>query len=438
MECHVMAAEKQNIMIFSLKIRAFIALQLYRFAYTLAMVPAVLCLPLLRRYSRRLREGISDYLGFVSPIAERPSFWVHGVSMGESMVSAGFAVELKKRFPGHQIVFTTTHPEVLAMVKKRHIADAVAYFPLDNFLTMANAFRRWKPEAVFVAETDFWPEFSWQCYSRKIPLVLINGRLSSKLASFYASFKGLSEIIFSSYTLLLVQSEIDCCRLKSIGVDQSHIKVLGNMKADLTVTKAAGDMTDFVNWLAGRRCVVFGSLHPQEFDMLKMLFVSLVERGIAVIVAPRNLADTKRWHAELKQMLVKVAFRSDMSAQSSFSLMILDSMGELASIYGLASAAFVGGTLDSRVGGHNPLEVMQRKAPLLVGPYCRNFADIISQLCACDGVIVCNSAKETEIAIDRLLTDPELARRQVESAEAVLENSRGVLEKTMLEVEGLL
>ncbi len=416
-------------MALELSSRAFVALQTYRLLHGFASLSAAASVPFLGHFSRRIAAGFNDYLGNVDR-AQKPVLWVHGVSMGESMVAGGFAAELKRRFPEFQIAFTTTHPDVYAGIIKRRQADLVAYFPLDNVLSMKRIFDRWKPSAVFIAETDFWPEFSWQCRRRNVPLLLINGRISEKIATFYRQFPGLGELIFGTFSLLAVQTVDDASRLREIGARPETICILGNMKADLTPGSGA-DLKAIVNWVNGRQCVVLGSLHPSEFKMLQPAMRQMADRKIALIVAPRNPGNSSGWLEELQSAGLEVQLRSNLENDGRSNILLLDSMGELASVYSLAQVAFVGGSIDAAVGGHNPLEVMQQHVPLLMGPNCRNFADIVEQLRTVGGVVVVETSESFSQAVTGLLNDHAAAYLQIQAADAVLGKNRGCLERTL-------
>jgi 3-deoxy-D-manno-octulosonic-acid transferase len=392
--------------------------------------------PVLERKFARISEGFSHYLGRVPVPANTPSIWVHGVSMGESLVAISFARELKQKFPELPLVFTSTHPDVIKTVRKRKIADVVAYFPLDTVFSMQRAFRRFAPIAVFVAETDFWPAFSYVCQKRNVPLMLINGRISEKIAGFYEKAKGLAEVVFSAFTSFVVQSEADLKRLLRVGVQKNKIKVAGNMKADLTAAAESLDLSAVSTWLEQRKLVVFGSLHPVEFELLKPVFRQLCQKEIAVIIAPRNLKFCQEWASELESEGVSVALKSRVA--HSTKLMILDTMGELASVYGLARVAIVGGSLDARVGGHNPLEVIQQNVPLIMGPNNRNFADIVEQLESAEAICICNEADEFLKTIERFVTDDAKANSTALRAKNVLEDNRGALEFTVKLAEDLV
>ena len=416
-------------LVMALSRKAFLTLQAYRLLHGFAAMTGAAAAPILSHYSRRVKNGFKDFFGQVQT-ATGPVLWVHGVSMGESMVAAGFVAELRRRFPAYQIAFTTTHPDVYANICKRRIADLTAFFPVDNLVAMQRVFDRWRPQAVFVAETDFWPEFSWQCHSRNVPLVLINGRISEKIARFYQQFPAFAELVFSAFSLLAVQTPVDAERLFSLGVTADRVKVLGNMKADLTPT-AAASLAPFKSWLRQRRCLVLGSLHPSEFAVLQPALSRFARGGVAVILAPRNPTNCGPWLEELKSAGLVAGLRSGIDTGTPSDVLLLDSMGELASLYRLADVAFVGGSIDTSVGGHNPLEVMQQHVPLLMGPNCRNFADIVEQLKNTGGIEIVADAARLQNAVNSLLADKNLASARVAAADTVLAASRGCLQRTM-------
>ncbi|KAF1082790.1 MAG: 3-deoxy-D-manno-octulosonic acid transferase [Candidatus Rifleibacterium amylolyticum] len=411
----------------SLSLRARATLALYRLSFGLAGLTAAAAAPWLGFYSRRVKEGFAHYLGLVPRCRNPRVFWIHAVSMGESMVAYGFAAGLQREFPDYQMIFTSTHPDVIAGARRRGFL--ASYFPLDTQVSMHRVFERCHPTAVFVCETDFWPEFSTQCRQRRIPLFLINGRISSKLAEFYQNFAGLAELVFGAYTMLAVQSAVDARRLLAAGVEASRVKVLGNMKADLTVAPGSVDLAAIKSWLAQRQTVVVGSLHPGEFNLLLPVFCAQIKQGRAVILAPRNPALAEAWQQQLESSGVACCRRS--LGTTDAPLMLLDTMGELAAVYSLADAAFVGGSLVGDVGGHNPLEVIQQSVPLLMGPNCRNFADLVEELKAADAMLSCDDADAVSAAIERVLADKNLADAMIANASQVLAVNRGVLPATL-------
>ncbi len=414
-----------------LTVRARIALRLYRATMSSASALAELTSPMLKHCSRRVKDGLPHYQGQLPLPLKKPVLWVHGVSMGESMVAVGFATELRRRFPDYEIVFSTTHPDVKATVVKKDFAAAVAYFPLDNRRAISEALSRWNPAAVFVAETDFWPEFSFQCREQNIPLILINGRISSKICSFYKRFQGLAELVFQSFTLFSVQSSVDAERLLELGVDSSKIRITGNMKADLTVAASDVDLSSISAWVASRRLMIFGSLHPDEFAMLTPYLQALLEKIPALIIAPRNPENAEIWKKLLLQKSFSAELRSKVGTDSVSSILLLDSMGELAALYRLADIAFVGGSLNDKVGGHNPLEIVQQRVPLLMGPGFRNFNDIVEQLKGNAAIRIVASGEELVQCACEVVENAAVAENMVNHAQKVLENNSGAINRTI-------
>ncbi|MDD3000994.1 MAG: glycosyltransferase N-terminal domain-containing protein [Candidatus Riflebacteria bacterium] len=415
--------------------RPNLAISLYRIIYTSASVVAYGAVPYAKYFARRVAEGLNNFNGHLpqnESLNKKPVFWVHAVSMGESLVANGFISELRQAFPKCCVAFTTTHPDVYANAKKKQTADIVAYFPLDSYVSMKRAFDRWHPDAVFVAETDFWPEFSWQCRKRKIPLMLINGRISSKIHSFYSKFPSLADVVFGSYECFAVQTLVDRDYLLSLGVSDSKIKVLGNMKADL-LPDARFVPDAAIAWKNNSKCIVLGSLHNIEYDLFKSVIKNRAEK---IVFAPRNLANAKKWFEELKKLGFKVCLRSDIKIDSD--IMILDTMGELAAFYSLADAAFVGGTIDAAVGGHNPLEVIQQNVPLVCGKNYRNFTDIIDGLKAIKAVEIVETENEIIAAFDGILASQEKSAKMTKAATEFLNTNKGVLKATLRFVEKII
>lgn len=409
----------------------------YQAAAALVSLLGAASLPFLPRFSRRIRQGFFDYLGLLAKPENRPVLWVHGVSMGESMVAMAFAGELKKLFPGCSLVFTSTHPDVIDNVKKKGIADVVAYFPLDNYLFMRRAFERVRPAAVFVAETDFWPVFSHCCRSLNLPLLLINGRISGKIERFYQQARGLAEVVFQAFSLFLVQSEIDRQRLETLGVKPDLVRVVGNIKADLTATAVGKDLKVIKDWKGQRKLLVFGSLHPSEFDFFKPMFKKMVAAGHRCLIAPRNPKFADEWWQQCQSLGLKTTLRSQ-ALLPEVEVLLLDTMGELASIYALGEIAIVGGSIDRFVGGHNPLEVIQSNVPLMLGPNCRNFADIVDELQQSEAVFVGSDIEEFIVRAETLLSQKRLAAEMAARASVVLQNNRGALARSLQEIKRLL
>ncbi len=405
----------------------------YQLLFGCALMAGAGLVPWLSSASRRVREGFHHYLGRLPMPPSGPLAWVHGVSMGETLVACGLIEALRARFPGLVIGTTTTHPDVMKVLSRRVVGDSRAFFPLDFLPCLETAFNRWNPRIILLTETDFWPAFSFLCRQREIPLVLVNGRISDKILDFYSCFRAMAECVFGGFSAMCVQTEYDARKLRELGVAHHRIHVTGNLKVDLAMGEGKPPPREIVVWKGDSPLVAFGSIHPSEFEMLLPVFRTLArEGGVKVILAPRNVALARSWKAALEKTGIGAALRSGLPTGGLGSnLLLLDSFGELASVYGLAGVGFVGGTLDPAVGGHNPIEVLARKVPLLIGPHSRNFQDLVDQLRTKGGVLVESHSAGIEAAIRRLLEDRDFSRNQIYSADGILEANSGAIGRTL-------
>jgi len=413
------------------------ALAGYQALFGLTLLGISAAAPFLPGRVRRIAEGWHDYFGNLPRPPAGPLAWVHGVSMGESAVAGAVMHGLRARAPQVRLGFTTTHPDVLADVRKKKRADVAGYFPLDAWFSMNRAFERWNPRMVILAETDFWPVFSQTCLARKIPLALVNGRISDKLHRFYTQFRIMGKAVFEPFSLLAVQSESDAGKLREMGAHPERIVVTGNAKVDLVPPAGSPAARVTALWAGKARLLVFGSMHPSEFEAFLPVWKKMTdaEDDTRLLLAPRNPANAPAWEERLKSAGISVVRRSQLGdvirEQKQSRVLLLDTMGELAALYGLASAAFVGGSLDPDVGGHNPLEVLNQGVPLVMGPHVRNFADLVNELVAAGAMEQADSAEMACEIINNILKYPAGKTTRQDAAEKVLRRHRGALDRTL-------
>ena len=412
----------------------------YQFLFGNAILFGAGLVPFLDRRFQRVRDGLPHYLGMLPLPPPGPLIWVHGVSLGETTVACSLMEQLRAGFPNWRIGFTTTHPDVLAMVRKKRLADVTGYFPLDFAPLIGNAMERWRPRLIVLSETDFWPCLALLCRLRGIPLVLVNGRISEKHLVFWSRAVALGRTFFQAFFKMAVQTHSDLERLERMGADPQAIEVLGNIKFDLAPPLKEECIGPIRTWRGKSSLIVFGSLHPTEFSALEPVFSYLSTDGnLRLLIAPRDIGFAKAWETRLRAIGLPVGRRSSSDGlRPENRVLLLDTIGELASLYSLAGAAFIGGTLDPKVGGHNPLEAIVQGVPLVTGPHARNFADLIAQLKSEGGVEV----ESDPTVLARLLR--ELAGRSpravsmIERASVVLSRNQGALERTMAMIQPLL
>ncbi len=400
------------------------------------LLPLLGLSPWLSAYSRRVREGAGPLLGYVPEPGSGPLVWLHGVSQGESMVAFGLAEQLKREVPDLRIGFTTTHPDVLAGARRKTCLDVASYAPVDFLPLTSRAFHRWQPRLIIISETDFWPGWSALARLRRIPLVLINGRISEKLHRFYSAFPALGRLIFGSFSLLAVQTETDQRRLLEMGAEPQSIRILGNVKADLAPVAAPEAVAAIARWRGNKPLIIFGSLHPVEFDALRPFLNGLLQRhDCRILIAPRNMTLAREWQQSLQVHGIHNCMRSKLSCDASDAeqarVVLLDTMGELAALYALGHVAFVGGSLAPTVGGHNPIEAIRHDVPTLVGPFTRNFADLIADLQNQSAIAVIHSADEAISKIEEFLRQPAVAAAMAQRAGQALKQHQGAMTRTL-------
>lgn len=405
-------------------------LYFYRLLHLFVFFACSFFLFILTFCSKRLKQGFANYLGYVKSFEHKKSYLIHAVSMGESQVAIALCKRLRTFFPDYKVAFSTTHPDVYNLAAKTGLFASVSFFPLDNYFFVKRALTKWNPSFVLVAETDFWPEIAYQCRQKNIPLYLINGRISEKICWFYSIFKGFSYLVFDSFKKLWVQTELDKERLIKMGVKPHKISVVGNIKADLLSDSLVAEIHTLKNWKNEKKLVVFGSMHPSEFCNCLTVFKKLIESKILVIIAPRNISNAATWRNVLVKNGINTKLRTDANYENAETL-ILNSMGELSSVYAIADLAFIGGTFDKKVGGHNPLEIIQKGVPLLSGPCYRNFEEIVSQLKSEKAIKICNNESELLKEMLNMFANIEQLKNQVLNAEKVLKMNSGALDKTV-------
>jgi len=385
--------------------------------------------------SGKYREGLAERLGRVPDRIrkdDRPVIWVHAVSVGEVLAASRLIDELSVRVPGWRVVISTTTRTGQKIARERFGADRVFYFPLD----FAFAIRAWLrvlcPRMVVLLETEFWPRMLAECRRAKIPVAVVNARISDRSWPRYLRLRFLWKHLLNSFALVLAQSELDAERLRAIGA--SNVRVGGNLKFGIRVAKpAAATEALRKNLPAGAKIVVCGSTLAGEEEAL----LDALPPDVITILAPRHPERFSAVEKLLAQRQLPFILRSQwMKSPAPIpagTVVLLDSIGELASIYSLAHVAFIGGGLFIP-GGHNPLEPAQFGVPIVMGPHYENFRGIVGTLLTANAIAVVELPQLRE-TLQHLLTDTVAAHNMGAHARRVFESEAGATETA---VEALL
>ncbi|MGH9710470.1 MAG: 3-deoxy-D-manno-octulosonic acid transferase [Candidatus Acidiferrales bacterium] len=388
----------------------------------------------------------------IAPTISGPSsIWVHAVSVGEVLAAKPLIDGLKQRFPDRQVFVSTTTATGQRVARERIAsADGIFHFPFDWTGAVRRDFRRLRPGLVVIIETEIWPNFMREADRADIPVVFVNSRISERSFRRFRRFKPLIGKFFSrvlhNAELFLAQSAEDARRLKEMGAPADRIEVSGNMKYDHEPPPPAA----FGNWLAQQireqerwPLLVAGSVVAGEEEIVLAAYdiVQRQWRHALFVLAPRKperfdsavrAVEERGWKAIRRGSLDK---NSPLDEHSD--VLVLDSIGELAGLYALADAAFVGGSLVAS-GGHNILEPAWFSKPPVFGPSMENFRDMAAHFSSAGaGVQVSNAAQLGKVWVE-LIRDPSRSAEMGRKARALVEANRGATARTLARIAELL
>ncbi len=389
----------------------------------------------------KYRGGISQKLGRVRKKVKRViqgsrPIWVHAVSVGEVMAAHPLIRELKKKYPGRKLILSTVTVTGNYTARQRvPEADAVFFFPFDYPWIVRRVIRRINPLIVLVAETELWPNFFRELSRAGIPSALINGRISASSYRNYLRFRGFFSQVFRQMTLFCMQSAEDAQRIKDIGAPPERVLITGNLKFDQKIPPAVSSP---VSVPAGSKVITAGSTHRGEETALLDVFRRLRDKfpSLVMIRAPRH---PERFD-EVEGLIHQAGFDCQRRTRGKGpvkDILLLDTIGELRSFYGICDIAFVGGSL-VKVGGHNLLEPAAMKKPVIFSRYMYNFKEISEALISAGGGILVKDKQELYAQADKLLSDQHYARQIGDRAFRVIEANSGAAKRTIDAVSGLI
>lgn len=373
--------------------------------------------------SGKYREGLTERLGF-RPRRLRVSghvIWIHAVSVGELLAASRLIKELNAQ-SGCEVMISTTTRTGQRLARERFGKEHVFYFPLDFAFAVRAWLRALHPCMVVLLETEFWPRMLTECRRASVPIAVVNARISDRSWPRYRRLRFLWKHLLNSFALVLAQGELDAERLTAIGA--SNVRVGGNLKYDIRVARPA-DVTEALrtHLPPEAKIVVCGSTLAGEEELL----LNSLQPGVVTILAPRHPERFEAVAAMLATRGVPYVRRSQwLLAPTPLvpgSIFLLDSIGELASVYSLASVAVVGGGFLAS-GGHNPLEPAQFGLPIIMGPHYENFRGIVEKLQAEHAVTIA-SPSDLAAGLNHLLASESEAKAVGARARTVFENESG-------------
>jgi 3-deoxy-D-manno-octulosonic-acid transferase len=366
------------------------------------------------------------------------TIWIHAVSVGEAITALTLVRRLGTALPDAKVVLSVTTPTGRKVAEERlGSRAAVFYCPFDLAVLVRRAMRRIRPAALVVIETEFWPHLFREARRAGAAVLLVNGRISDRSFPGYSRIRFFIERFLAPVDRFLMQNELYASRAAALGAKRETIRVVGSLKFDGVPeeTVAIGRLTP-----PDRIILIGGStLHPEE-EILLRVFERM--RGsvpaLLLVLAPRHASRFEEVSELARARGLAVARRTrPESAPSRPDVLVLDTLGELASVYAEADYVFVGGSLASW-GGHNIIEPASKGKPVLFGPHMQNFADIARLFLDAGAAIQVESEADLENALGALLARPERTRELSRNALRVVEENRGAVDRTVREIEELM
>jgi 3-deoxy-D-manno-octulosonic-acid transferase len=394
----------------------------------------------------RWREGLRERLGAGAArvghaLAGRQQVWVHAVSVGEVVAVSRLVEELDARLGRGSVAISTTTRTGQHLARERFGAGRCFYFPIDLPWVVRGALHALRPRVLVLAESELWPNVLVECAGERVPVVVVNARISDRSLPRYQRLRRWWRPFLEMVTLVLAQSAEDARRFVAIGVPEGRVRVGGNLKFDARPPRSAKVAELLRAQLpAGAKVMVAGSTLEDEERVLLEAWPAICARtpNAVMVLAPRHPERFARVAALAREGKMPLVERSawDGSALAGRSVFLLDSIGELGSVYGLATVAFVGGSLVA-AGGHNPLEPAQMAVPVVMGPHYENFRDAVELLRGVDALRVVKRENVSE-AIAALLADSEVAAAMGARGKKVFQEQAGATERAVEAVVRLL
>ena len=368
--------------------------------------------------------------------ATGPVIWLHALSVGEVSSALPLVKGLRESICPAVLVFTATTRSGRKLAEEliRPHVDLVLFSPLDLPCSVRSYLEVIRPDLFILVETDFWPNWLRLLKQRQVPMMLVNGRISATSFAAYRRFAFFFRPMFRCFDLLAMQTTEEREKMLALGIPAERLVCLGNLKYELPAQHVAPpELLALVDH--GQPIWVCGSTHPGEEELILAAFKKISNKKLCLIIAPRKIERSSEVVKLAQSMGLAAHLRSSGTARSG-SVLILDTIGELASCYGLARLAFIGGSLVDE-GGHNPIEAAVQGVPVLFGPHLEDFAEIACDLIACGGAktVTAESLAENVAA---LLADATLHTAMAKAAQHLVEQQRGGVERHLLAVRELL
>jgi 3-deoxy-D-manno-octulosonic-acid transferase len=401
------------------------------FTYTFVLtIGLTLVLPYYLVRFRKDFSTLSDRLGKLKLPQLNESIWVHAVSVGEVKAVERLIPGLRRLFPDKPLVLSTVTPAGQALARQRRDVDHTFYFPIDLPWCVRRTLDCVRPQMVIIAETEIWPNFLRECRSRGVRVVMINGRISDRSFSRYRLVRRWLSRVFEDYAVIGMQSELDRQRIEVLGADPRKVTVFGNLKYD-AADSARPISTQLAKFLrAWPRVWIAASTMPGEEVLVLDAFAKLRMKysDLRLIIAPRHKERFDTVQDIVRRSGFRCVRRSELRGDGE--VLLLDTIGELSSVFYYGTVIFMGGSLVAR-GGHNILEPAWHQRPIVFGPHMENFREMARLFLEANAAVQITKSTQLAPAIYQILSDPRRAAELGRNAQAIVRANGGATDRVL-------
>ena len=364
------------------------------------------------------------------------SIWLHGASAGEIISLKKLVKLIKKKYPSDEIIISVCSSTGLELASKTYTDCKVIYFPFDLSFIVNSFINKLNPRLVIVAESDFWPNFIYLLNKRKIPIFVVNAKISkgslNRIKNTYLMLPLMRNIFY-----FCVQKDVYKNRLIELGIDSKNISTTGDMKYDLIDDSSIGqniNLRKSLNLSENNIVIIAGSIHLEEVDIFldAISELSLDNDRIRIIIAPRYPNDSKNIEHKIKSFNFLPIRRTELIELSNkldrTSILIIDTLGELRDFYGISDIAFIGGALYYRFsdkGGHNLMEPAILGVPVIFGPHNYSFEEVGNNLIDVGAGYKVYDSRDLKIALTKLSDDDRFRLESGRMARKVILEGQG-------------
>jgi 3-deoxy-D-manno-octulosonic-acid transferase len=366
------------------------------------------------------------------------SIWIHAVSVGEVVAAATLVPRLRQAFPETRLVLSVTTPTGRRVAQEKLPSfDAVFQCPFDLAFVVRRAMQRLRPKALIVIETEIWPHLFREAHRAGAATLLANGRISDRSFPGYIRIRFFLKRYLATIDRFLMQNDLYAKRIAALGAPRERIRIVGSLKFDAPSARSPAASPRVSP--SGRRVLIGGSTLDPEESILLSVFERLRPSvpDLFLILAPRHAARFEAVFDLARSRGLRVVKRSTAVSAVEADVLVLDTLGELASVYKEADYVFVGGSL-ARWGGHNIIEPASQGKPVVFGPHMQNFSDIARLFLDANAAIQVGSEDELERTLLDLMNRPERGDELVRNAARVIEENHGAAHRTVAALQELL